>query len=86
MFPTKATTRDMIASGEYLKYLEDYRPRLQQWLERFNSIEGIVNHILRIEALLTAIVPPFSRTLLLMEYEYNRKGSRFTPCGRSRLC
>ena len=44
----------MIASGEYLKYLEDYRPRLQQWLERFNSIEGIVDDIYRTEALLTA--------------------------------
>ena len=83
MFPTKAMTRDMIASGEYLRYLEDYRPRLQQWLERFNSIEGMADDNSETEALLTAIVPPLSRTLLLMEYEYNRKASQSAPHGQS---
>ena len=41
MFESKAMTRDRIESGEYLKYLEDYGPRLREWRERFNSIEGL---------------------------------------------
>ncbi|MCJ1393524.1 hypothetical protein MMC18_006399 [Xylographa bjoerkii] len=57
MFESKTITRQRIQTGDYLNYLKAYWPRLREWLEKFESIED---------------VPPLSRTLLMIEYEYAR--------------
>ncbi|MCJ1284022.1 hypothetical protein MMC26_003353 [Xylographa opegraphella] len=57
MFESKTITRERIQTGDYLNYLEAYWPRLREWLANFESI---------------ADVPPLSRTLLMIEYEYAR--------------
>ncbi|MCJ1317801.1 hypothetical protein MMC15_003128 [Xylographa vitiligo] len=57
MFESKTVTRERIQTGDYLNYLKAYWPRLREWLANFDSIED---------------VPPLSRTLLMIEYEYAR--------------
>ncbi|MCJ1401043.1 hypothetical protein MMC11_004255 [Xylographa trunciseda] len=57
MFESKTVTRERIQTGDYLSYLKIYWPKLREWLEKFESIED---------------VPPLSRTLLMIEYDYAR--------------
>ena len=72
MFESKAITRDKIQKGEYLKFLEAHGPRLADWKARFERIDGMCGRP-RTCSLLTIAVPPLSRTLLMIEFEYTRK-------------
>lgn len=71
MFESKAITRDKIQKGEYLKFLEAHGPRLADWKARFERIDGMSDRPHEC-TVLTFAVPPLSRTLLMIEYEYTR--------------
>ena len=56
LFDSKQRTNDSIKSGEYMKFLERYVPKLNAWKQRFEQTD----------------VPEKARIMLLMEYEYAR--------------
>ena len=56
LFESKQRTFDSIKSGEYMKFLEKYVPKLRTWKERFEQTD----------------VPEKARIMLMMEYEYSR--------------
>lgn len=72
MFESKAMTRDKIQNGEYLEFLESHGPKLADWKARFERMNGMSDRP-RYSAILTIAVPPLSRTLLMIEFEYTRK-------------
>ena len=72
MFESKSLTREKIQKGEYLQFLQAYWPRLREWLDKFESINSEYDPA-SLVCMLTTIVPPLSKTLLMMEYEYTRK-------------
>lgn len=39
LFPSKARTRELIRSGEYLDHLKDHQPLLRRWLDDFEVLE-----------------------------------------------
>ena len=39
LFPSKARTRELIRSGEYLDHLKDLQPLLRGWLDNFEVLE-----------------------------------------------
>lgn len=39
LFPSKARTRELIRSGEYLDHLKDFQPLLRRWLDDFEVLE-----------------------------------------------
>lgn len=39
LFPSKARTRELIRSGEYLNHLKDFQPLLRGWLDNFEVLE-----------------------------------------------
>ena len=56
MFASKQQTHDLIQSKQYLNLLAYFRPLLHSWITTFRTVE----------------VPPNTRAVLLMEYEYAR--------------
>jgi len=72
MFESKAMTHDKIQNGEYLEFLESHGPRLADWKARFERMDGMSDRPCYC-AVLTIAVPPLSRTLLMIEFEYTRK-------------
>lgn len=39
LFPSKARTRELIRSGEYIDHLKDFQPLLRGWLDNFEVLE-----------------------------------------------
>lgn len=39
LFPSKARTRELIRSGEYLDHLKDFQPLLRGWLDNFEVLK-----------------------------------------------
>ena len=40
MFESKQRTHERIQSGEYMRFLEDFWPKLRDWKDRFGRTEG----------------------------------------------
>lgn len=45
IFASKQMTHDRIQTGTYLRFLESYWPRLREWLQRFESVDGNLIHL-----------------------------------------
>jgi hypothetical protein len=41
LFPSKATTRDLIKTGGYRRILENFKPILEDWWSKYSSLPGI---------------------------------------------